>query len=765
MPRRIIDLNGNEWSLGQAPAGADPERARWEELEQVAEWLPATVPGNVQADLVAAGRLKDPNLGLEAGPLRQAGEQSWWLVRRFALSSSPGERAHLILRGIDYIGDLFLNGQHLGRHEGMFAPQMHDVTGLLQPENQLAVRLLGSRWLPRNRSTPWYRLLNSIEARLGGLPGGYPHRRDTLKCQMGFGWDFSPALLTMGLWDDVYLAVTGHAFIEGVTAALQPRGGSSEAKLRVNVTLDTRRRHRLRLVSTLAGETFVSSPLTVERGVELAPGGGCIALDLTVPEPRLWWPWDHGDPDLYRLTVEAWDGDQLQDAVSQTIGLRWIELDGWTLHVNGAPIYARGANWVPASLFPGRVTDQDYDRLLRMARKANMNLLRVWAGGLREKRAFYDTCDRLGLLVWQEFPFACAFLTRFPQSPEYLDLVRAEAQGIVRDIRHHPCLAVWCGGNELSARRNAPLIETLRQVATEDDPTRPFLPVSPGDGDHHNWRVWHNFLPPSAYQDDDAGFASEFGLQAPPSVPSLCSFLPPGELWPPGPDWTAHGADLRKLWRYARPFLPAPDRSGSRPAWQEVSLTGFVSASQRAQLHGLRIAVEHFRRRKAAGCGGVLVWQLNEPWPAVSWAVIGFSGQPKPAYSALRRLFSPVLISLEYPLRRYAAGDRLEAQAWIINDAATAWRDCELRLVLRDEAGQTAACHSQPLHVDATSAAVVARLQWTLPPGSRWLITCLVTHEGHLLTANHYDLAQHDSIRPTLRQRLRTWLLGLFLHL
>jgi beta-mannosidase len=764
MPRRTLDLNGSEWQLGEVPDDADPQHARWSELAQVAEWLPATVPGNVQADLVGAGRLPDPNSAYDAALLRRAGERSWWLVRRFAGGCNPSDHAHLVLRGIDYIGDIFLNGQFLGRHEGMFAPQVYDVTPL-QQDNQLAVRLLGSKWLPRDRSSSWVRLLNWIEARYGGLAGNYPQRRDTLKCQMGFGWDFAPPLLTLGLWDDVCLAITGDAFIRDVRSVFWPASNGVEAVLRIQLTVDTKQSHRLRLVADLAGETFPGQRHRAERETTLPAGCGPLTMDLAVPEPHLWWPWDHGRPDLYRLAVEVWEGDRLLDSCSQAVGLRSIQLDGWSLQVNGEHVYARGANWVPAALFPGRVTDRDYARLLGMAREANMNLLRVWAGGLREKQAFYDMCDRLGILVWQEFPFACAFLTRFPRSREYLDVVRQEAQGIVRDVRRHTCLALWSGGNEFSPRRNAPLITTLRRVVTREDPSRPFLAASPDDGDHHNWRVWHSFVSPAAYQRDDAGFASEFGLQSPPPMESLRSFLRADELWPPGPAWSLHGAGLQKLWRYARPFLPGALRARRRPAWTRTAPESFVQASQQAQRYGIQIAVEHFRRRKAAGCGGVLVWQLNEPWPAISWAVISFSGQPKPAFEALQALFSPVLVSLAFPLRRYAAGERLQAQVWAINDTARRLPECELSVELHDAAGRVAERHHQRLDLAASSAAVVAEVRWTLPQDEHWLIACRLMQDGRLLSANQYDLTQHDAIRPTLPQRLRTWTTDLSFHL
>ncbi len=694
-------------------------------------------------------------------PFREASERSWWLVRDFPFDCSPQDCVRLALRGIDYVGDVFLNGQHLGRHEGMFAPQEYEITHLLQAENRLAVRLLGTRWLPHGRSTPWEKLLNRVEARWGGLPGDYPDRRDTLKCQMQFGWDFAPPLLTMGLWDDVYLAISGDTFIHTMHSRFEPAQAGASAALAIHLALDAREGRRVRLVARLEGETFSGQPQQYESHAVLGPGRAPFALQMAVPEARLWWPWDHGEQALYRLTIEVWDGSQLLDRKSQVVGLRDIEIEDYAVRVNGRPVFARGANWVPASLFPGRVSGQEYARLLGMARNANMNMLRVWGGGLREKQAFYDQCDRLGLLVWQEFPFACAFLTRFPRSREYLDLVREEGRGIVRDIRHHACLALWSGGNEFSIRRNAPLIDTLRKVVADEDPARAFVATSPERGDHHNWLVWHSFLPPSAYRHDDARFASEFGLQSPPSTESWRTFLPPHRQWPPGDAWKLHGAGLQKLWRYARPYLPAPLRDRVRPGWSEISPESFVSASQTAHLQGIKIAIEHFRRRKAAGCGGVLVWQLNEPWPAISWALIPFSGEPKLAYRALRGLFSPLMVSLAYPLRRYSCGDQFSAEVWAINDTATAWPGCEIQVALYDDSGRPLERTSLPVDVTACSAAVASHVSWRLPPGDRWMVTCALTRDGHVLSANQYDLAPFDSIQPTAIQRLWTWLTGL----
>lgn len=761
MPRTTVDLNGSEWRLGPAPRDADPGRASWGEIEQVAEWLPATVPGNVQADLVDLGQLPDPNRAYDARAFRRAGERSWWLTRRFPSICAPGDRTRLIVRGMDYVGDILLNGQFLGRHEGMFAPQEHEITHIQQAENRLAIRLLGMKWLPRGRSTPWGKLLNRTEARWGGLPGDYPHRRDTLKCQMQFGWDFAPPLLTMGLWDDVYVACSGSTYIHSMHTSFEPARPGAGPSLAIHLILDSPASREVRLVARLQGETFSQPEQESDRDATLRPGRSPVAIQVPVLEPRLWWPWDLGEPNLYRLTVEVWDEEHLLDSLSRTIGLREFRVEDYRLRANGQPLYARGANWVPAGLFPGRVTAQDYARLLGMARNANMNMLRVWAGGLREKRAFYDQCDRLGLLVWQEFPFACAFLTRFPRSPDYLGLVRDEAQGIVRDLRHHACLAIWSGGNEFSVHRNAQLVNTLRNVAAVEDPGSTFLPVSPNGGDHHNWLVWHGHLPPSAYRRDDAHFASEFGLQSPPSTESWSGFLSSDQQWPPGDAWRLHGAGLGKLWRYARPFLPDPLHECRNSRWTETTPEAFVHASQQAQLHGLKIAIEHFRRRKAAGCGGVLVWQLNEPWPAISWAVIPFWGEPKPAYRALHQLYSPLFVSLAYPLRDYSGGGRFSAEVWVINDTAADWPGCALHAALYDENGRRVEVTSWPVDVPASSAAAAARVNWQLPEGNRWLVSCSLSRCGKVVATNQYDLGHLDDIQPTPGQRLWRWLTGL----
>jgi beta-mannosidase len=326
-------------------------------------------------------------------------------------------------------------------------------------------------------------------------------------------------------------------------------------------------------------------------------------------------------------------------------------------------------------------------------------------------------------------------------------------------------VVLWCGGNEFSPGRNAPLVAAMRRAVTEEDGSRPFLPVSPGQGDAHNWKVWHEFQPAAAYRRDRAAFASEFGLQAPPDLEALRRFLAQGDVWPPCRAWTYHGAGLPKLWRYARPFLPGPASAQVRPRWSAVTPEAFIRASQQAQAHGLQVAIEHFRRRKAAGCGGVLVWQLNEPWPAISWSLVDHYRQPKPAFETVQRLFRPVLVSLDYPLKEYAAGEPFCADVWVVNDLPTSLSDCQIEAWLESDNELPAARFSGNLDVAADSAQVVSHLSWTLPEAKDWRAACTLTRGGQVVAWNEYDLTLHDGIGPTPSQRLTAWLKDLFFHL
>jgi beta-mannosidase len=782
--RRLIDLNGPDWQFGCVPQkSVDCEDAN--DYNQVAEWLSATVPGNVRADLLALGCISDPFYGLNNEDSQWVDQWDWWYSKALSLQLDEGERAFLVFEGVDYISAVYLNGIELGRHEGMFSQQVYEITHLLSgpfSESVVMVRIWGSAALPKPQLTPWQRAWNRIISTLLPKFELFPDRIGTLKCQMGFGWDFAPRLRTMGIWDDVYLVVTRAVFVRDVFVQCEVRGirdrgqGAESARIKLRLELDADREQAARAQVTVKGKNFATDELHFDFDLALKQGLQVQELELVIENPRLWQPWERGFPHLYEVKVDVYlpPSSALSDSLTATFGLRTIELapnsdapsdaSPWTFVLNGQPLFIRGANWVPVDALPGRARREDYAQLLDLAKEGGINMLRVWGGGLREKRAFYDLCDELGLLIWQEFPFACVFFGHFSRHESFLGLARGECTAIVRRLRNHPSLALWCGGNEYSPRRNRKLMETLRSVVVANDGTRPFKDVSPGRGDSHNWRVWHGKANLRHYRQDEAQFASEFGLSSVPDLASLQKFIPPEHLWPPGDFWQYHHAELGKLRRYAGPWLRVRKGITFAPAgfaiWRSdgwitnpagaTSLVQFIEATQKAQAFGLQVAIEHFRRRKYRA-SGTLFWQFNEPWPAICWSLVDYDRRPKLAYRKLQQLYNPVLISLDYPLIKYEPGTVLRAEVWAINDLLQSFEDCPLRIFLD---GQE--IFSQTINLPPDSARLVGLIEHPLPDGGRHLEARL-SCQGQVISTNSYDLQYHDPTEAGLLDRFRSW--------
>jgi beta-mannosidase len=496
------------------------------------------------------------------------------------------------------------------------------------------------------------------------------------KAQYGYGWDWGPRLPTIGLWRGAELRRERRAAIAGVrveTLALQP----GRALVAVSVEVDR----------FATDEPLTATVRLGDHEATLAAPGTAY---LEVTEPRLWWTHDLGEPALYdlRVTLEDLDTRELR------VGLRTIELDQspdpgepgtrfFRFVLNGVPIFARGANWIPAESFIGAVTRERYATLLGHAREANMNMLRVWGGGVYEHDAFYALCDELGLLVWQDFMFSCAM---YPED-ELAEEVELEARHQVARLRTHPCLALWCGNNEnqwiherIFPNARVPgerfYAEILPRVVAETDPRTPYWPGSPyggsdhnavEDGDVHNWEVWHGNHPgrrfgePAErdfqdvsfvrYADDMGRFISEFGTLSAPDRETLRRWIAPDQRHHRSPALDDHTKDTPK---------DKIDHLLATVTGTTTDLDEFVDFSMIAQAEAMKFGVEHYRRRKPH-CSGTLVWQLDDCWPVLSWAVLDYHGFRKAAWWALKRAFAPVLASF-----REAGGGAVEL--WITND-------------------------------------------------------------------------------------------------
>ena len=663
-----IDLTTQSWQL--AAAARLPIDAPLDDPETLAGWIPAAVPGSVQRDLMAAGRLPDLYRTLDLDEALAAVDASDWWYRTMLPSLDPNERAWLRFEGIDYQAAVTVNGIELGRGAGMFARRQWEVTSLLQQGPAvLAVRIWGGGALPTWPDTCRQRWRRRTVNRLqSGIPA-FGDRLLTLKAPVHFGWDFAPRLLAAGIWDDVTLhTARGVGLLD-----VWPRADWGPDKgLVLRLEVDADRRRQVILIGELTPANFSGDSESQVQHWTLALNAGVQALRVAWPQARLrtWTTPDRGFPHLYQLRLRLMDGDNTLDEAVVRVGARTAGWDaGGRLVLNGAVQRLRGVNWTSLDLLRGEPDEEKRCRdLLEAAVKAGVNGVRVWGGGGRERGFFYDLCDGLGLLVWQELPIACVFLDHLPGDDAFLTLARGEAQGIIRQLRHHPCLFLWCGGNEWGPRRHRRLAQALSEVAAVEDPGRRWRPASPGPGDSHNWRVWHGKAPPQDYAADRAPLLSEFGLAAPPDVAILAAILPVADLWPPGAAWKRRQAQLDKLWHYARNSDLGANRNFD-------TLEAFVQASQAAQARGLQAGIEAYRLR--ADAVGAFVWQWNEPWPAICWSVFPYRGPAKAAYGQVARSNAPIA-----PLARLLAG---AIELWVVNDCVDAPGACMLSAAIDGE--------------------------------------------------------------------------------
>ncbi len=770
MSRRILDLSAFSWQFGHAERQAFSAQPV-DDRASVTEWLPARVPGDVRADLIAAGRIPPVETpeGIAVGAW--VDDCDWWYRVELPGSLAEDEIAVLEADGVDYYSAIWLDGQRLATHAGMFARQTVVLSPALNvpgaAAHELAIRIWGQGALPRPPNPPWRRAVRWLVSKLNAGTEYFPDRMASPKAQFSFGWDFSPRLLSTGIWDEIRLIVTRVAYIEDLWVQAEPVMGSggAEAQRRRGAEETTPARFRLRLRGrrwragsaraevTIEPEGF-SAPtkhetLDLDLGLNLD-----LDLNLALPSASCWWPWDQGEPHLYRVTVRLLDDSGVLDEASQVVGVRSMTRaafsDGgkWRWLVNGRPVFLRGANWVPADVLPGRVTEADYARLLGMARAAGINFLRVWGGGLREKREFWDICDRLGIMAWQEFPLACAFLDHYPCDRAYLDMLAAEAQGIVRGLRNHPSLIAWCGGNEINLQREFLPLEALTKVLAKEDPARPWIPASPCDGDLHHWQVWHGLAPWTDLAGLDAPFLSEFGLQALPDATTLAEMFPdgaPASL--SDPRWLERKAQAGKLRYYASPVSDS-DRADMIMATQRTQATALQAGIEACRLRRETASALAGKATEKAKCGGVAFWQFNEPWPAVSWSVIDRNGRPKAAYEMLRRVYQPILIAARFSWRHYAAGDVFRADIWLVNDGPASRQGCCAEALLDGTIVWTATDVLLP----PASVSSIGKLTVPLDAAPNTLALNLRCGET-ALASNRYNLAVHLPGRQSRRAR------------
>lgn len=644
--------------------------------------IPATVPGTVHTDLLTAGLIPDPYLDLNEHEVQWIAECDVRYRTSFDMVDEGHERIDLVAEGLDTVATVRLNGTQLGRTKNQHRSYRFDVSSVIRAAgNELVVDF----------DAP-LRAARESEQRIGAKPlvGDALPYNALRKMACNFGWDWGPTLTTSGIGKPIYLHQWSTARIAQVVprVTVEPNGcGRVELHVELERTTD----------DEVDLDATVTAPDGTEVQLHAAVTGSSAVLTLVVADPQLWWPRGYGEQPLYRLSVRVSRDSAGLDSWEHDIGFRTVELrmdpdehgTSFEFRVNGQYVFIKGANWIPDDCFLPRVSREDYEHAIRDAVEADMNMLRVWGGGIYESDDLYDICNREGLLVWQDFLFACAM---YSEVPEMWAEVEAEARENVARLAPNPSLVVWNGSNEniegyyhwgfrerLAENEDwgrGYYDDLLPRILAEVDPTRAYLPSSPfsphdysnprdpDSGTVHSWKVWfsEDYL---TYRNAIPRFVAEFGFQGAPNFSTLVRAIHDDPLLPDSPGVLSHQKATDgngKLQRGYAPHLPEPTTFDD---WHFVT--------QLNQARAITCGIEHFRSHSPRTAGS-LVWQLNDCWPVTSWAAVDGDKKRKPLWYALRSVNAPHLLML-------AARDGGLALV-VSNDSAEPWTETiEIRRV------------------------------------------------------------------------------------
>jgi beta-mannosidase len=666
------------WQFRQITAGA----------EQGEEgWLPATVPGDVHLDLLANKKIPDPFYRDNESKLQWIEQESWEYRLSFEVAPALLSRSNidLVFDGLDGAAQVYVNDAQVLNADNSFRIWRVPVKGRLHAGKNLLRVVFPSpiKAAQEAAASDLFRLHSKTEDKTYIRKPAYE-----------YGWDWGPRFVTSGIWKPVRIEAWDKARIADF--AIRQRDVSKEvAHLDAEVEIEAASAGVTRVtVSYLgSGEPNFGLPPSVSAAVDLHAGRNVIDLPIEIQKPKLWYPAGYGEQPLYEFTASVGMVEQVFDERKVKTGLRSIvlhrELDKWgrsfEFIVNGIPVFAKGADVIPFDSFPNRVTTANYRRILQSARDANMNMIRHWGGGYYESDEFYAICDELGIMVWQDFMFGNDWQ---PGTYAFKQNIEAEAEDVVRRLRNHPSIVIWCGNNETESafgwgqRPSLPpdirlfmwqdyLTEfsgILPRVVARLNPETSYWPSSPSadyealsdqyqSGDHHDWSVWHGRVPFSEYEKHHWRFVTEYGFQSFPEMRTVESFTQPedrtGIFTPVMLAHQKNNEGNSLIQDYTAKDYPAPK-----------DFPSFLYVSQVVQAEGIKIGAEHFRRLRPETMGSIF-WQLNDCWPVASWSSIDYYGRWKALQYYARRFYAPVLVSPHVEdgaLKVYIVSDKVKSE-------------------------------------------------------------------------------------------------------
>ena len=609
------------------------------------DWISATVPGGIYTDLLSAGIIPDPFFRDNENKVQWVGDANWTYKRNFHVPEAVlnHDRVLLHCEGLDTLAIIKINGQVVGNADNMFRLWEFDVKSLLKPsENTIEVQFASPAAYMKERETDQ-------------APAKWVRGRAWVRKEpCSYGWDWGPVLPTCGIWKNISIEAFNTARITDVM--VRQNHGASAVTLDIAVTAE--------LIDKMAGPLKAKLSIlhddknVAEKMVDVSEG--TAQTEIKIKRPKLWWPAGMGGQPLYVVHVELFgaDGTPL-DSMCRRIGLRQLKAvlpqGDSPLHfeVNGIPFFAKGANWIPADSFPTRVTPEISRRYVADAAAVNMNMLRFWGGGYYEDDALFDACDEMGICVWLDFKFACAAYPSFDEL--FMENVRQETRDNLQRLRHHPCIAVWCGNNEISLLWEAPewrantmgtgdydklFKQLIAQQVQKYAPDANYVSGSPDCGDTHYWEVWHGTKTFDAYR-TLTGFMSEFGYQSFPELKTIKAFtteedragvLTPVMKWHQRSGVGNVDGNAEMVHMTHRYFNQPKDFEST--LWLSQILQGY----------GIKIGAEYWRQSmpKSMGC---IFWQYNDCWPGMSWSSVDYFGRWKALHYLARKFYSPLLVS------------------------------------------------------------------------------------------------------------------------
>ncbi len=700
-------------------------------------WEDATVPGTVHTDLIRNKKIADPYYRVNEYYAQWVDKCDWEYRHTFTVSEADATAESLTMRfnGLDTFAEVTLNGRKILSADNMFRTWDVDVThNIVAGENAISIIFESPirHGLEMLNSYDYATPANNDQAANGGLNPEETVCAYIRKAPYHFGWDWGPRLVTSGVYRPIEIIAQRGARIDDVFYR-QDKVTASKAQITAVVTIDALANQELTLNIKEQG----ASKNFATKKVSLTIGENVVEVPMSISKPRLWWTNGLGEAELYTMVASLDNEGATVDSAEDTIGVRSLELVtepdaagvSCFFRLNGVPVFMKGANHIPNDLFVDRMTEEVYDKEIADAKDANMNMLRVWGGGIYESDYFYQRCNEEGILVWQDFMFACSM---YPNDDHFYKSVEAEAIDNVRRLRNNPCIALWCGNNEMDGgwseydpkggwgwkeryndaqhkeiwyAYNHIFNEILPAVVAANDnrtyrhscpmtsdPKVHATPKTVNDGDIHYWGVWHGVEPLENFHKVLGRFMSEYGFQSFPEMRSIAQYAIPEDYDIDSEVLLSHQRSAignATIAKYLEMYYPIPD-----------NFEDFIYIQQVLQADAIAMAIEAHRHNMPHTMGS-LVWQINDCWPVASWSSVDYYRRWKALHYSIRRTFEPMLLTAKIIDEN--------VQVSFVNDGLKPVKNVEVTAVVMNPAGEISSQKSWKQSVNANTATLALR--------------------------------------------------------